>query len=61
MFFSAASEGNDDGVGIAEDAADGGDRAEAWERVKVEESREDGHATIVTSFAEQEKTKTPTK
>lgn len=61
MFFSTASEVDNDGVGIAEDAANGCGGDEAWEGVEVVESREIGHASIVTSFADHEKTKTATK
>jgi hypothetical protein len=61
MFFSTATEGEDDGEGITEDATNGGDRDEAWEGVKVVEPSEIGHAAIVTSFTTREKTKTPTK
>jgi hypothetical protein len=61
MFFSTASQGENDGVGVAEEAADGGGGDEAGKRVEVVESSENGHAAIVTSFAGPEKTKTPTK
>jgi hypothetical protein len=61
MFFSTATKGEHDGVGITEEAADGGGGDEAGDGVEIMESREIGHAAIVTSFATQEKTKTPTK
>jgi hypothetical protein len=59
MFFSTAPQREDDGEGIAEDAAHGADRGEAREGKEVVKSREDGHAAIVTRFAEQEKAKNP--
>ena len=61
MFFPAALEGDDDGVRIAEDAANRRGGGEAWERVQVVESDEVGHAAIVTGFAGPEKTKAATK
>jgi hypothetical protein len=61
MFFSTAVQRENDGVGIAEDATNGGRGDEAWEGVEVVETSENGHAAIVTSFAAREKTKQPTK
>jgi hypothetical protein len=61
MFFSAAPKGDQDGVRIAEDAANGCDGDKAWERIEVAEPGEIGHAAIVTGFAGPEKTKTATK
>jgi hypothetical protein len=61
MFFSAPTEGDDDRVRIAEDAANGGSGNEARKGVEIVESGELGHAAIVTSFAGREKTKTATK
>jgi hypothetical protein len=61
MFFSTAAEVDDDRVGIAEDAANGRGRDEAWECVEVAEPGEIGHAVIVTNFASGEKHKTATK
>ena len=61
MFFSTASEGDDDGVGIAEDAANGRRGREAGEGVEVAESREIGHGAIVTGFRGREKAEIPTK
>lgn len=61
MFFSTPTKGEDDGEGIAEEAADRGGGDEARETIEVVESSENGHAAIVTSFATGEKTKTPTK
>ena len=61
MFFSTPTEADDDGVGIAEEAANGRGGYEARERVQVAESAEVGHAAIVTSLAPGEKCKIATK
>jgi len=53
-------EGNDDGPGVAEDAADAINGVEAGEAVEVAESGEIGHAGIVTVFLSHEKAKTAT-
>ena len=58
MFFSEAFEGDQDGVGVAEDAPDGGRGNETREAVEVAELAEVGHARIVTTFASAEKSKT---
>src|SRR5262245_4036390 len=54
-FFSAAHEGDDDGQGVAEDAANLGLWDEAGEAVDVQESFEFGHRRIVTSSPRQRK------
>jgi hypothetical protein len=61
MFFSTPTKREDDGIRVPEEAADRGGGDEAREGVEVVESRENGHAAIVTSFATREKTTTPTK
>jgi len=57
--FSASIQGNDDGVGVAEDATNGRGRKESRERVEVAESRGDGHTTIVTVFLGREMIEIP--
>jgi hypothetical protein len=57
VFFSEPSEGNDDGIGIAEEAVDVGCGSEPRDSVEVAELGEVGHASIVTSFAKAEKSK----
>lgn len=59
--FLAASEGDDDGVGIAEGAASGGGGIEAWEGVEVAEPSEVGQAAIVPGLADPEETPPPRK
>jgi hypothetical protein len=49
VFFSAALQGDDHGVGIAEDAANPGSGHEAGEAVDVLKSLAFGHPRIVTS------------
>jgi hypothetical protein len=61
MFFSAALQGDNDSITIAEDPMNGGGRGEAWEQVEVAEPGEVSHAAIVTGFAGPEKTKTAMK
>jgi hypothetical protein len=61
MFFSTASEGDHDGVGIAEDAANGSGGVEPRERVQVAQPVEVGHADIVTGLAGLENTRIPAK
>jgi hypothetical protein len=61
VFFSAAPQGDDDGPGVAEDAADLGPGDEAGEAVDVPESLEFGHPGIVTSSPRRRKANFPEK
>ena len=60
-FFSNAPERNDNGFGIAENAANVIPGNKARETIQVTESGEIGHAAIVTDFRSEEKAKTATK
>ena len=55
-----ALQGDDDGIGVAKEPTNSGRGREAGEGVEIVESREFGHAAIVTGFARGEKAKNPT-
>jgi hypothetical protein len=58
LFFSAALQGDDPRLGVAEDAPDDGRRAEAGEAVRVGEAHDFSHAAIMPGFPSPENKKT---